>query len=128
MVEKDICYVKKSVGYRIRKLREKKDLSQQNMADDLNLSLSAYNKIERGVTDTSVDRLAAIAKILKVEVVDFFQEPTTITKAEDGSKAIGYATKADIDDINHAIKKLQQEIINLKVLIPTPAPKKKKRS
>lgn len=98
------------------------------MAGELGISTSAYSKIERGVTDTSVGRLDAIAKILEVEVTYFFQEPTSITKAEDGSKAIGYATKADIDDINHAIKKLQQEIINLKAVIPTPAPKKKKRS
>ena len=97
------------------------------MAGELGISTSAYSKIERGITDTSVGRLDAIAKILEVDVTYFFKEPTSITKAEDSSKAIGYATKADIEDIHHAIKKLQLEIANLKTLVPTAGKKKQVR-
>jgi transcriptional regulator with XRE-family HTH domain len=69
----EICQVKNSIAYRIRKLRESKDYSQQNMADDLVISLSAYSKIERGITDPSVSRITAIAKILEVDVTYFFR-------------------------------------------------------
>jgi len=56
------------------------------MADELNISLSAYSKIERAATDPSVSRVTAIAKILEVEVTYFFQEqPTIVTKTEDPS-------------------------------------------
>ena len=63
--------MKKEVGYRIRKLRESQDYSQENMAKDLKISVSAYSKIERAITDPSVGRIAAIAQILDVEVLYF---------------------------------------------------------
>jgi transcriptional regulator with XRE-family HTH domain len=120
--------VKNNVAHRIRKLRESKDYSQQNMADELDISLSAYNKIERGVTDTSVNRLAAIAKILDVEVVYFFQEQQPVTsKVEESKQPIGFATKSDIEELTISINKMKQEIAALKANLPTPPVKKKKK-
>lgn len=40
----------KKIGKRIRKKREKKRLSQEAMADKLNISRSAYSRIELGTT------------------------------------------------------------------------------
>jgi transcriptional regulator with XRE-family HTH domain len=62
---------KNAVGYRIRKLREAKDLNQAQMADKLNIKASAYSKIERGTTDPSVGRLEQIAGIFKIHIKDF---------------------------------------------------------
>jgi transcriptional regulator with XRE-family HTH domain len=55
----------KSIGERIRILRVSKSLSQENIANELNLSVSAYSNIERGKTEISVSRIYHIAKILK---------------------------------------------------------------
>lgn len=55
----------KTIGERIRILRVSKSLSQENIANELNLSVSAYSNIERGKTEISVSRLYHISKILK---------------------------------------------------------------
>jgi transcriptional regulator with XRE-family HTH domain len=54
----------------LRLLRLEKKLSQQNVADDLGLSLTGYAKIERGITDIPFSRLQCIASYYKMEVVD----------------------------------------------------------
>lgn len=120
--------MKEIIGNRIRKLRQSKDYSQQNMADELDITSSAYSKIERGVTDTSVDRLAAIGKILGVEASYFFHEPPPLlTKAEEQDKDIGYASKSEVEDLTIIIKKIQRDIASLKAGLQTvtkPAKKK----
>ncbi len=121
----EICCVKSSIAYRIRKLRESKDYSQENMAGELGISTSAYSKIERGVTDPSVGRIAEIAKILDVEVTYFFQEQTN--KTEDPNKPYGFATKSDIEELISIINKLKQEMASLKAGLQKPSPAKKKK-
>jgi transcriptional regulator with XRE-family HTH domain len=56
------------VGDRIKKLRELKNYTQQYMADQLELSISGYGKIERDETDISISRLEKIADVLGVDV------------------------------------------------------------
>ena len=118
--------MKDNIAYRIRKLREQKDYTQQNMADELGLSHSAYSKIERGQTDPSVGRLGEIAKILEVDVTYFFQEPSVINKIDDPNKTYGFATKKELEELANVINKMKQEILNLKASLPTPPKKKKK--
>ena len=122
----EICPVKDNIAYRIRKLRENKDYTQQNMADELGLSHSAYSKIERGQTDPSVGRLTEIAKILEVEVTFFFQDTSLINKIDDPNKTYGFASKKELEDLINTINKMKQEILNLKASLPTPPTKKKK--
>jgi transcriptional regulator with XRE-family HTH domain len=118
--------VKNNIAYRIRKLRESKDYSQENMAGELGISKSAYSKIERGVTDPSVGRITAIAKILEVDVTYFFLEKTTlINKIEDPSAPFGFATKSEVDELARAITKLKQELYLVKTILSKPTAKKK---
>lgn len=119
--------MKDNIAYRIRKLRESKDYSQQNMADELGISLSAYSKIERAVTDPSISRVAAIAGILEVDVTYFFQEQTTGNKFEDPNKSYGFATKSDVEELTSIINKIKQEIASLKATLQTQTTKKKKK-
>ena len=98
------------------------------MAGELGISTSAYSKIERAVTDPSVGRIAAIAKILEVDVIYFFQEQNSPThKAEDQSKVYDYATKVDIEELTVMINKLKQEIASLKPGLQTAPVKSKKK-
>jgi transcriptional regulator with XRE-family HTH domain len=69
--------IAKEVGHRIRKIRESKDLNQQNMADKLAITAGAYAKIERGETDPSITRLFEIATILKTDVMNFIKDANT---------------------------------------------------
>ncbi len=57
-----------NVGEKIKKLRELKNYTQQHMAEELDLSLSGYGKIERNETDISVSKLEKIAKILDTDM------------------------------------------------------------
>jgi len=80
MIASTIVYLEmdlKTLGYRIRKFRELKDLNQTQMAAKLKITASAYSKIERGITDPSVGRLDQIAAILKINIKDFFTDAPT---------------------------------------------------
>lgn len=50
---------------RIRDLREDHDLTQQKVADYLNMKQSQYSRYERGVRDIPTDVLIALAKLYK---------------------------------------------------------------
>jgi transcriptional regulator with XRE-family HTH domain len=121
--------VKKVVGNRIRKIREGKEITIKYMAGELEMTASAYYKIERGEINIGVSRLESIAKILKVSVVDFFQDKKEPSFAEDPLKNYGFATKADIEQLTQMMKQLKTEFENLKNKMgrsTKPASKKRK--
>lgn len=57
---------------RIRKFRYEKGLSQQNVADKLNMSQNAYFKIESGQTRLLLVTVLLLADIFEVSLCDFF--------------------------------------------------------
>lgn len=108
--------MKKTIGNRIRKLRESKDYSQENMGMELGITAGAYAKIERGESDPSATRLLQIAEILGVDVTVFFQEVVP-NKAEDDIKKYGIATQHDIQAIHELIVLLKKELESLRAEI-----------
>jgi transcriptional regulator with XRE-family HTH domain len=64
--------VKSTVAEKIRLERLRLNLSQQNMADELGITVAAYSNLERGVSEISVNRLTIIAGILKRSPQWFF--------------------------------------------------------
>lgn len=58
---------------KISEIRNKKGLSYENMAMDLDLSVSAYRKIETGETKLTVERLVEISKILETPLDEFLE-------------------------------------------------------
>ncbi|OOF47025.1 helix-turn-helix domain-containing protein [Rodentibacter trehalosifermentans] len=59
-----------SVNEKIRKIREAKDWSQEQMAEKLNMSLNGYAKIERGESKIYLDKLEQIAQVFDIDVVE----------------------------------------------------------
>lgn len=59
-----------SIHNNIRLIREFKQLSQEDMAEKLNMSVSGYAKIERGVTRLQFDKLQKIAQVFDLDVVE----------------------------------------------------------
>lgn len=55
---------------KIRKIRELKNFSQENMAEQLQMSVNGYAKIERGEVGLQMDKLEKIADVLGMDVVD----------------------------------------------------------
>lgn len=64
--------IKKRVGQQLQLLRLEKNLTQEQMSEKLNLSTSAYCKIEYGETDLTLTRLDKIAKVLDMSTLDLF--------------------------------------------------------
>ena len=64
--------LKKLVGQRLQLLRLERNLTQDQMSEKLNLSTSAYCKIEYGETDLTLTRLNKIADILNMSAVELF--------------------------------------------------------
>jgi len=60
------------LGNRIRARREYLNLSQQEVADALDMSVKGYGHYERGRSEPSPSSLAILAEIFKVPVSYFF--------------------------------------------------------
>lgn len=107
--------MKQTIGHRIRKIRESKDLSQENIAFDLGISKGAYSKIETGKTSPSVNRILEIAKILEIDVREFF---TDSKKTEDTSiYQFGFATKNEVEELAKKIETITNEMKAIRELL-----------
>ncbi|PSL47553.1 helix-turn-helix protein [Chitinophaga niastensis] len=58
----------------IRKLRMERNLTQEYIAHELDISQNAYCKIENGQVNITVDRLEKIAAILETPLAVLFQD------------------------------------------------------
>jgi len=68
-----------SINEKIRRIREAKDLTQEQMAEKLGISQSAYGDIERGDNDPKLSKLQKIADIFEMqlsELVDLSEKGT----------------------------------------------------
>jgi len=64
----------------LRKTRIKKKLSQENLADYLNITQSSYGKIEKGKTHLTIENLLKICNCLEINPADLFTTPTMTQK------------------------------------------------
>ena len=62
-----------SVNEKVRKIREAKDWSQEQMAEKLDMSLNGYAKIERGESKIYLDKLEQIAQVFDIDVIELMQ-------------------------------------------------------
>lgn len=103
----------KTIAQRIRRIRQNRDLSQDNVADELGITKGAYSKIERGVTAISVDRLDQLSKIFDIGIHVFFQESNQQI-VEDDKDRYGFATKGDIEELVKMLAVFRDELNNFK--------------
>lgn len=59
-------------GQNLKEIRKEKGFTQEQLAIDLDIEISQISRIERGVINTSVGNINAIARVLKVEHSDLF--------------------------------------------------------
>ncbi len=58
----------KLIGGRIKAERNRRGLTQENLAEKLDVSVGYVSQIERGVTKISLDTLAEISNVLKCDI------------------------------------------------------------
>lgn len=98
---------------KIRFIREKQNLTQEQMANELGLSTNGYANLERGETRLSVDRLEQIANIFGVDVTEL------MTSNESNTIMVYHSTSTSNLNIfsNASESMLQAEIARLQLII-----------
>lgn len=61
-------------GKLIRRKREQLGLSQQEMAERLNMSQSTYSRIEQKDEDITIRQLKTIAEVLEIQLADLLPD------------------------------------------------------
>lgn len=92
----------KTVGEKIRFYREQKGLSQEDVADALDITVLAYSNIERNKTDISLSRLTQIAKYHKISIID-------LLLTDDNTKTL----QEENENLNKVLAEKNKEIIEL---------------
>lgn len=69
--EEDFKYLKK-FGQNVKTIRISKGLTQQYLADSLNVEISQISRLERGILNTSIINIKNIAEALEVDAGDLF--------------------------------------------------------
>jgi transcriptional regulator with XRE-family HTH domain len=95
-----------------------RDLSQDNVADEIGMSAGNFGKIERGEIDVSSSHLLQIARVLKVNVSDFFEEKSPALKEKQNQ--YGYATKDELENLSRQMQTLiKKEFEKLREELPS---------
>lgn len=72
MLKQDKSDILKLFGKNLRKIRESKGFTQEQLANELGLEISQISRIERGVINTSIFTLYQISEFFKIDINEFF--------------------------------------------------------
>ena len=101
-------------GTKIRLGRQKKGLSQENMAQVLGITQPAYSHIERNAGSLTLERLQKIAEYLELSIAELLSESST-NNADflyNGSITIHQYPKGLVE----RIEKIEATLAKLKIL------------
>ncbi len=93
-------YDQKESGIRIAELRKQKGLTQEQLAERLNISVSNLGKLERGIQGLSIDLLIEISVFFKVGT-DYILLGCAIQQT---------TPEEDIDSIIRQLNQLKQKV------------------
>lgn len=86
------------VGQHVRMLRVSRGMSQTTLASKLGLTFQQLQKYEKGTNRISASKLYEIARALKVNVADLFEDAAAVygsTAAADGHDTAKLPTRSD---------------------------------
>lgn len=122
--------VNMKINEKIRFLRERKNWSQEDMADKLQMSTNGYSKIERGESRINVERLEQIANVLDIDIIElistaernvvFFQDSDynlNIIGSSEESKMLINQLKLELHHKNEIIEMQKKELETLKLVL-----------
>lgn len=81
------------MGARIKKARLQQNLTQEQLAELLDISVSYVSLIERGSRNATVETLLAIADVLNVSLASLLQDSTDLDRDEEQSNVWLQLTK-----------------------------------
>ncbi len=74
--------LKKKFGQRVRIIRQKRNLSQEELAEKIDIAVNNMGKIERGESFVTAVTLDKLASVLDVKVEDFFKFDSFVSTDE----------------------------------------------
>ena len=107
------------IGQRIKKLREDKGITQENMALQLDVTQSNYGRLEKDDRRLNVVKLLKIVRILDVNIMYLFNEVLGEQNME--SSGLSHTNKEVydilVDSLRAEIQHLKEEISFLRVMV-----------
>lgn len=99
------------IGSKIRRLRENKGFSQEEMDERLQISCSAYSRIESDETNSWVNHIEKLCENLDIRPEDFFiNSDNNINTNQDNASAVQTNTH---HDTHITINQLSEKVIEL---------------
>ncbi|MBP4081965.1 helix-turn-helix domain-containing protein [Aeromonas hydrophila] len=114
MTDIDLKQLAKNVGKAIGRQRSQAGLTQEQVAEYLNIGMEAVSRMERGIVVPTVVRLAELAQLFGCELADFLRE-TSNRPTEQGivlSQQLAQLDDADrtllLETINRLVTRFTQ--------------------
>lgn len=85
----------KLIGARIKKARKSKGMTQDVLAEKLDVSIGYVSQVERGITKISLDLLGAISSILECDIAGLITESATNSSEYMESELLSEIRKLD---------------------------------
>jgi transcriptional regulator with XRE-family HTH domain len=103
--------LQKQIGENIKQLRLSKNLGQGKVAKSLSISVAALSKIENGLTDINLSRLAQIAQLFEVSIFELISKEISMAPANVLAEIEKLRDTITLRDAE--ISKLQKKVIDL---------------
>ena len=94
-----------SIGDHIRKIRLKKGIIQQFIADSIGISQSKFNRIENGKADILLNDLLEICQILRINYIELLQSYHANQSIE--------KDEIEIPELHKEIKSLKNQLLEI---------------
>jgi transcriptional regulator with XRE-family HTH domain len=95
-----------TIGDQIQKIRLKKGISQQFIADTIGISQSKFNRIENGKSDILLNDLLEICQILRINYIELLQSSYADQSVE--------KEEIKIPELYKEIKSLKSQLLEIK--------------
>jgi hypothetical protein len=103
------------INEKIRQLREQHQLSQENMADKLGMSVTGYAKIERGEVRSNLPRLEQISEVFDMDICELLSYGenekvyfnNSVTESTNSNNSNNFLFAVGNDNLEKAIQQLQ---------------------
>lgn len=108
------------VGNKLKKLRKNKNFSQEEMADYLNISQSAYARMESGESHSWASHINDICRIFEIAPEELVKSESVVINnnqqggSSDNPIVIDQLSEKLIEQYEERIKELKEVIENLK--------------
>lgn len=98
---------KELIGRRIKELRKKKDLSQEELSEQAEITPNYLSRIERGTENPTLDMFVKLSNALGVEIWELFDFGHGVSRKDLKSLLIKIGGEADEEKLRLAVKVLR---------------------